>query len=79
VVPGDRHSGLGKRLMDHALKEIAKLSGTKASVAIINQNTRLKSWYEKYGFKETLVKKYDHLPFEVCFMEFVLPVAAEAE
>jgi ribosomal protein S18 acetylase RimI-like enzyme len=33
------------------------------------ENTRLKRWYEGYGFRETAVKKYPHLPFTVCEMD----------
>jgi diamine N-acetyltransferase len=70
VLPDKRHSGYGKALMDFAIEEIQKQNGKKASIGIINENSRLKKWYSEYGFIEICVKEYPHLPFTVCFMEF---------
>jgi hypothetical protein len=43
--------------------------GKKVSIGIINENRRLKDWYISCGFAETGTRKFEHLPFEVCFME----------
>lgn len=69
VYPDYRHKGIGKYLMDFALKRIIGLGGTKVSVGLIDSNTVLKEWYGKQGFKETVVKTFSHLPFDVCYME----------
>ena len=69
VLPVWRHNGYGRMLMDHAFVEIINRGGMKASIGIINENIVLKKWYEDYGFKETGIRKFDHLPFTVCFME----------
>ena len=69
VLPEYRHGGIGKRLMDTVFDYVSKKGGKRVSIGIINENTRLKEWYQQYGFVETGLKHYDHLPFEVCFME----------
>jgi ribosomal protein S18 acetylase RimI-like enzyme len=72
VLPEYRHMGLGKKLMEFATDCIIQLGGQKISIAIIDENRILKTWYSKLGFEETLVRKYDHLPFTVCFMHKLL-------
>lgn len=69
VLPEFRHRGTGNRIMEFAQKRIKELEGTQASVAIIDENIQLKSWYKGLGFDITGIKKFDHLPFTVCFMK----------
>jgi len=74
VIPGCRHKGYGRRLMDFAADYIGAKGGNKISIGVINENQVLKKWYIDYGFKEIGIKKFSHLPFEVCFMEKEIPV-----
>lgn len=69
VLPGYRHKGYGKQLMDFVFNHVQAQRAKKVSIAVVNENSVLKSWYISYGFTETGLKKYDHLPFTVCFME----------
>lgn len=69
VLPEYRHNGFGRMLMDFAFKYVKDNKGKKVSIAIIDKNKVLKDWYANYGFAETVVKEYPHLPFKVCFME----------
>ena len=69
VLPQFRHKGYGRLLMDYASERAAEKRGRRVSVAIINENTQLKDWYNALGFEETGQKKFDHLPFTVCFMQ----------
>ena len=69
VLPEYRHKGIGKKLIDFASACVKRNGGKKVSIGIINENKRLKDWYIKYGFVETEVKVFKHLPFIVCFME----------
>jgi ribosomal protein S18 acetylase RimI-like enzyme len=69
VLPGYRHRGFGKQLMDFMFDYVKKENGKKVSVGIINENTVLKNWYRSYGFMETGTRRLEHLPFLVCFME----------
>ncbi|MBN1649185.1 MAG: GNAT family N-acetyltransferase [Spirochaetales bacterium] len=72
VLPEYRHRGYGARLIAHALAEIRKRNGSSAGLGIINDNTVLKDWYIKLGFTVTGTKRFEHLPFTVCFMEMKL-------
>lgn len=69
VHPNFRHDGLGVKLMEFATDRIKNLGGIKISVGIINENERLKKWYILQGFKEINIREFQHLPFEVCYME----------
>ena len=69
VLPEYRHMGYGTLLMDHACAEIVRRGGNRVSIGIINENDVLKKWYSGYGFTETGIKRFEHLPFTVCFME----------
>lgn len=69
VLPERRHTGTGRMLMDTVFDYVRENGGTRVSIGLINENTRLKRWYVQYGFTETGLKHFDHLPFTVCFME----------
>jgi len=69
VRPSRRHAGLGGALLDDCLARVRKEGGEKVSIAIIDENVRLKTWYMEQGFAETGKKTFPHLPFTVCFME----------
>jgi len=69
VLPGSRHQGYGKLLLDFVFNYVEAQGAKKVSIGIVNENSVLKNWYKLYGFTETGVKKYEHLPFTVCFME----------
>lgn len=72
VLPKYRHMGGGKMLLDYA-KEQAKKRGVKQiTIGIIEENTRLKNWYEAHGFVHTGTKRFDHLPFTVGFMQITV-------
>jgi len=72
VHPEFRHKGIGEELMQFAIGEIKKRGGTFISIALIDEQAILKNWYTTLGFKWTASKKFDHLPFGVCFMEYEL-------
>jgi diamine N-acetyltransferase len=69
VLPENRHKGFGRSLIDYAFNYVKIMGGMKISIAVIDENVVLKNWYLQYGFKETAIKKFSHLPFTVCFME----------
>ena len=69
VHPSRRHEGWGRKLMDKAFLEASVLKAKEISIGIINENSVLKKWYEDYGFRETGLKNFPHLPFTVCFMK----------
>jgi GNAT superfamily N-acetyltransferase len=69
VLPQYRRRGYGKSLMKNSIDYIRKNKGRIISIGIINEHPVLKDWYKKIGFKETITKHFDHLPFTVCFLE----------
>ncbi len=68
VLPGARHRGLGRLLLDFACGEIRSRGGSAALIAIIDGSTVLKRWYAAYGFLGVRTARFRHLPFEVHFM-----------
>lgn len=69
VLPEYRHNGGGGRLLAYACGEVEKMGGNRIKIGIIEENTRLKAWYLKYGFIHTGTACFAHLPFTVGFME----------
>ena len=72
VIPQVRHRGFGRRLVSFALDRAAKQGATIVSIGTIHEHTVLKEWYKRFGFVETGTKRFAHLPFTVCFMDFTL-------
>jgi ribosomal protein S18 acetylase RimI-like enzyme len=72
IIPSLRHKGYGELLLRFAFEFIKNSMGNKISIGIISNHTVLKKWYKGFGFKEITTKKFDHLPFTVCFMEKTL-------
>ncbi len=69
VLPEYRHLGIGKAMVNYAVKMVKTYGGTKISIGIIEENTKLKNWYLKLGFTHISTRKFEHLPFTVGFME----------
>ena len=72
VLPEYRHMGYGRKLLDYSREVVQKLGGNYISIGIIEENTVLKDWYLAYGFRTTGIRKFEHLPFTVGFMELDL-------
>lgn len=72
VLPRYRHAGYSAQLLAYARDTARSRSGRKITIGIIEENTVLKSWYEKHGFVHTGTTVFPHLPFTVGFMELAL-------
>ena len=72
VLPERRHRGYGRNLLDRAVLEIRRAGARAAGIGIIDENRILKDWYLQYGFEVTGMKKFEHLPFTVCFLSLSL-------
>ncbi len=70
VLPEMRGKHLGIRLVQHALEYAASKGARKVSIGIIDEQTELKEWYIQLGFVVAEIKRFPHLPFTVCLMEF---------
>lgn len=71
VLPEMRGKGFGILLVRHILEMAEAEKAPKVSIAIIDEQNELKEWYKSLGFIEIETKIFHHLPFQVCFMEFV--------
>ncbi len=69
VLPEARHQGYGTKLLDFAFAYLKSRHAKTVSIGIIAENNILKKWYITYGFIVIAVKKLNHLPFTVCFLE----------
>ncbi len=72
VLPQSRHQGYGGRLLGYAKARAMELGADRLTIGIIEENTRLKRWYEANGFISTGTRVFPHLPFTVGFMELSL-------
>jgi hypothetical protein len=54
------------------LDYVGKQGGKKVTLGMIDSLTVLKEWYKSLGFEEKDTKKFEHLPFLVCFMDLDL-------
>jgi diamine N-acetyltransferase len=72
VIPRCRHNGFGRELVAFCEEKAREMGGKVLSIGIIEENARLKTWYEENGFIHTGTKKFSHLPFTVGFMEIRL-------
>ncbi|MEN6356368.1 MAG: GNAT family N-acetyltransferase [Armatimonadota bacterium] len=69
ILPDFRRRGLGDILVGFAIDNVKARGATLLKLATVDKATRLKNWYKGFGFVETGTKKFDHMPFTVCFMQ----------
>ena len=72
VLPGYRKKGCGRALVQHILSIGSQNKINRVSVGIIEKHHLLKQWYVSLGFTEKNVVKFDHLPFDVLYLEYDL-------
>lgn len=72
VLPTHRRSGLGNILLEHVIGQSRVLGADKVGIGIIAAQEDLKAWYARRGFRETSTRQFEHLPFDVTFMEYAL-------
>ncbi|MCH5324901.1 MAG: GNAT family N-acetyltransferase [Eubacterium sp.] len=68
VLPEHRHKLIGNMLYDHAVKA-ARQHGCKVmNIGIVEENVRLRRWYEKLGARHIGTEKFDFFPFTCGYM-----------
>ncbi len=72
VPPEDRHAGIGGALLAHAEAEARAAGCTLMHIGIVEENRRLRGWYERNGAVHTGTKKFDFFPFTCGYMEIRL-------
>lgn len=68
VLPECRHKGLGGQLLTHAFGTAKKLGCGIVNIGIVEENTVLRGWYEKYGAVHLGTHKFDFFPFTCGYM-----------
>ena len=69
VLPQFRHQKIGEKLLLHAFNTAKNLGCTKMNIGIVEENQRLRKWYEKFGFSHTGTQKFDFFPFTCGYMK----------
>lgn len=72
VLPKNRHQGIGKQLLELAFQRGKELGCGKMEIGIVEENKRLKSWYQSFGFVPVRTEKFDFFPFTCGYMEKLL-------
>jgi len=72
VLPEYQKNGYGSRLVRYVLEEAIRRGLDRVSIAVIAEQSELSQWYERRGFLQTEVRHFEHLPFNVRFMEIKL-------
>lgn len=68
VLPEYRHLGIGRKLLEHAYETAGEHGCKLMNIGIVEENKRLRQWYEQNGAIHTGTKKYDFFPFTCGYM-----------
>ena len=77
VLPEMRGKHFGIRLVQYVLEYAESQGVRKVGIGIIDEQTELKAWYMQQGFVVSEIKRFPHLPFTVCLMEFEINKSVE--
>lgn len=69
VLPEHRHRGIGKRLLEHSFAVARKHGCGFMNIGIVEENKKLRKWYEENGFRHLRTEKYDFFPFTCGYMK----------
>jgi diamine N-acetyltransferase len=68
VLPSFRLKGIGKKLIQTVESEAKSCGIEQIDISIIAEHKSLRKWYLNLGFVEGDRTRFEHLPFEVLFM-----------
>lgn len=69
VLPEYRHKNIGSALFADACAKAKDKGCDKLVFSIVEENEKLRKWYEKHGAVHTYTKKFDFFPFTCGYME----------
>ena len=69
ILPEYRQNGYGKELLDFCKQKAKEFGANKIRLGMIDDNKKLRKWYEDNGFVNVEYKKYDGAPYTVGKME----------
>lgn len=64
-----RHRNIGRELLEHAFTEARKIGCSVMNIGIVEENVRLRKWYEANGAVHIRTEKYDFFPFTCGYMK----------
>lgn len=67
-----RHKKIGEQLLEHAFTEARKMGCSQMNIGIVEENVRLRKWYEAHGAVHIGTEKYDFFPFTCGYMKKML-------
>jgi len=67
-----RYKKIGERLLEHAFEEAGKMGCSQMNIGIVEENVKLRKWYEAHGAEHIGTEKYDFFPFTCGYMKKML-------
>lgn len=64
-----RHRKIGEQLLKHAFAEVRKMGCSCVNIGIVEENVKLRKWYEAHGAEHIGTEKYDFFPFTCGYMK----------
>lgn len=69
VLPEFRHKKIGEVLLEDAVVRTRNHGCKKMKIGIVEENKKLRKWYEAHGFIHTHAEKFDFFPFTCGYMK----------
>ena len=69
VLPEYRHNGVGKQLLEHSYQTASEEGCKLIDIGIVEENQRLRRWYEENGAVHVCTKKFDFFPFTCGYLK----------
>ena len=69
VLPEYRHNGIGKKMMEHAFSAAKELGCNAMNIGIVEENVKLRKWYEGFGAVHLGTHKFDFFPFTCGYLK----------
>ena len=69
LLPEYRHCGYGAALLEDVFQIAGSQGCTVIHIGIVEENRRLRAWYETFGFVHIGTEKFDFFPFTCGYME----------
>ena len=69
VLPEHRHQRHGEALLTHAVEQARALGCVRMNIGIVEENQKLRKWYERCGAEHIGTKKFDFFPFTCGYMK----------
>ena len=69
VAPEYRHRKIGEKLFEHAVDVAQKKGCMVMNIGIVEENQKLRKWYELLGAEHVGTKKFDFFPFTCGYLK----------